>query len=164
MTNALAAGEIGVITPQQLDSYLGKSIGAICQNGYVSDGEHHGAHFVAHALGYKFGVTCQMMGTGKGPAATLRPQEIFAKCKAVGVWRLRPATLHACLVFVTRASNVNLAAKSMSNARRKNVGIFTGGFIWYYSDSQHAVVKQTPSQFAHHFPAPDNAMFYGTLP
>src|SRR5689334_24986532 len=111
-------GEIGVITSQQLDSYLGKSIDAICLNGYVSSSEHHGAHFVAHVLGYKFGVTCQMMGTGKGPAATLRVREIFSRCKAVGVWRLRPATVQSCLVFVTRASNVNLATKSMSNAQR----------------------------------------------
>lgn len=163
MTNALAAGEIGVITSQQLDSYLGKAIDAICQNGYVSSGEHHGAHFVAHALGYKFGVTCQMMGTGKGSAATLRVREIFSRCKAVGVWRLRPASVQSCLVFVTRASNVNLATKSMSNAQREHVGIYAGGLIWHYSDSQRAFVKQTPSQFAHHFPVPDNAMFYGSL-
>lgn len=164
MTNAVALGEVGVITAQQLDSYLGKSIGAICQNGYVSSSENHGAHFAAHVLGYTFGVTCQMMGNGKGPAATLRVQEIFSRCKAVGVWRMRPATLHACLVFVTRASNVNLAAKSMSNAPRKHIGIYVGGFIWHYSEGQQAVVKQAPSQFAHHFAAPDNAMLYGSLP
>ena len=164
MTNAIGTGAIGVITPQQMDSYLGQSIGAVCQNGYISSGEHHGAHFVSHALGYTFGVTCQMMGTGKGPAATLRAQEIFSKCKAVGAWRMRPSTLQACLVFITRASNVNLAAKSMSNARRKHIGIYAGGFIWHYSERQQAVVKEMPSQFAHHFPAPDNAMFYGSLP
>jgi hypothetical protein len=163
MTNALAAGETGVITAPQLDSYLGKSIDAICRNGYVSSSEQHGAHFVAHVLGYRFGVTCQMMGTGKGPAATLRVPEILSRCKAVGVWRLRPASLQSCLVFVTRASNVNLPAKSMANAQRKHIGIYAAGFIWHYSDSHRIFVKQAPSQFALHFPAPDNAMFYGSL-
>jgi hypothetical protein len=164
MKNAVAMGDVGVITAPQLDSYVGKSIGAICQNGYTSGAENHSAHFAAHVLGYAFGVTCQMMGNGRGPAATLRVPEIFSRCKAVGVWRLRPATLSTCLVFVTRASNVNLAAKSMSNAPRTHLGICAGGFIWHYSDRQQTVVKQTPSQFAHHFPAPDNAMFYGSLP
>lgn len=164
MTHAIASGDVGVISPQLLDSYVGKSIGAICQNGYVSSGEHHGAHFVGHALGYRFGVTCQMIGTGKGPAATLRVPAIFSRCKAAGVWRLRPATVQSCLVFVTRASSVNLAAKSMANAPRQHIGIYAGGFIWHYSDSQQAVVKHRPSQFAHHYPAPDNAMFYGSLP
>src|SRR5262245_49798805 len=124
-----------MITPHLLDEYVGTSISAICQNGYTSSAENHGAHVVSHVLGYAFGVTCQMMGSGsgRGPAATIRARELFSKCKAVGVWRLRPATLQPCLVFITRASSVNLAAKSMSNTPRKHVGIFTGGFIWHYS-------------------------------
>ncbi len=162
MTNAVGLGEVGVITAQRLDSYLGKSIGAICQNGYASHGDNS-AHFVSHVLGYTFGVTCQMVGNGRGPAATIRVQELFSRCKAVGVWRLRPASLQPCLVFVTRAANVNLAAKSMSNAPRKHVGIHVNGFIWHYSDSQQAVIKETPSQFALYYSSPDNAMFYGSL-
>lgn len=100
-----------MITQQQLNGYLGKSIRDICQNGYTSDHDNHCAHFVAHVLGYQFGVTCSMMGTGTAPGATLRVQELFPKCGALGVWSLRPASLSVCLVFMTRASNVNLAAK-----------------------------------------------------
>jgi hypothetical protein len=163
MNHAVCTGDAGVITQQQLDGYVGKAIDAICPNGYGSRSENHSAHFVAHVLGYAFGVTCQMMGNGRGPAATLRVRELFSRCKAVGVWRLRPATLQPCLVFMSRASNVNLAAKSMANAPRKHVGIYAGGFVWHYSNEQQKVVKQIASQFALHYRSPDNAMFYGSL-
>jgi hypothetical protein len=153
-----------MVTEQQLSRFLGKSIADICQNGYIRDADNHCAHFVSHALGYRFGVTCQMMGSSAGPAANLRVQEIFPRCSRVGVWSLRPASLSVCLVFITRASNVNLAGKVMANVPRKHIGILVGGFVWHYSNSQRMVVKQTPPQFSTHYAAPDNAMFYGSLP
>ena len=162
MTNAVAE-DFGVITPQQLDSYLGKSIGAICQNGYTTSAAAHSGHVVSHVLGYNFGVTCQMVGNGRAAGATIRIQELFLRCKSVGVWSLRPASLSPCLVFITRAGNVNLGAKAMSNAPRKHVGVYMNGFIWHYSSSRQQLIKETPSQFKLHYPSPDNAMFYGAL-
>jgi hypothetical protein len=153
-----------MITQQQLDGYLDKSIGKICPNGFASNADNHCAHFVGHVLGYRFGVTCQIMSHGQLPGVSIRVQEIFPKCPAVGAWSLRPASLSSCLVFITRVANVNLAGKVMSNVPRKHIGIFFGGMIWHYSNSQHKVVKQTPAQFAQHYPAPDNGMFYGSLP
>lgn len=153
-----------MITQHQLDAYLGKSIAEICPNGYTKSTDDHSAHFIAHVLGLTAGVTCQMMGNGPGPAATLKVQEIFTKCPSVGVWSLRPAPLRMGLVFITRASNVNLSGKAMAVALRKHVGIFIDGFIWHYSNRLGRVVKETPSQFARPYPAPDNSMFYGSLP
>lgn len=153
-----------MVTQQQLDGYVGKSMREICPNAYAADAETHAAHFVAHALGYSFGVTCRMVGTGTGPAATLRVQEILAKSGAVGAWSLRPGSLTPCLVFISRAARVNLAPKAMAKMPRTHVGIFLGGFIWHYSNRLHQVVKETPSQFSLYYPAPDNAMFYGSLP
>jgi hypothetical protein len=153
-----------MITQQQLSGYLGKSIGQICPNGFASIHDNHCAHFVAHVLGYKYGVTCQMMSHGKTPGVSIRVQEIFPKCPSVGVWSLRPGTLTTCLVFITRAANVNLATKVMTNVPRKHVGIFLEGHVWHYSNSQQKVITQTPAQFACHYPAPDNAMFYGSMP
>jgi len=153
-----------MITQQQLSEYVGKSIADICQNGYTSPAENHGAHFVSHVLGYAFGVTCRMTGTGKGPAAGVRVDDLFPKCKSVGVWSLRPASLTTCLVFVARAANVNLTAKSMTHAPRKHVGIFLGGVVWHYSTKHNKVVREAPSLFALHQPSPDNGMFYGSLP
>lgn len=153
-----------MVTEQQLSRFLGKSIADICRNGYTNDADNHCAHFVSHALGYGFGVTCQMMGSPIGPAANLRVQEIFPRCARLGVWSLRPASLSVCLVFMARAGNVNLAGKAMANVPRKHIGIFLGGFVWHYSNSQRKVVKETPAQFSNHYMAPDNAMFYGSLP
>lgn len=153
-----------MITQNQLTGYLGKSIGEICHNGYTGHADNHCAHFVAHVLGYHFGVTCQMMGSSKGPAATLRVQDLFPRCRTVGLWSLRPASLKTCLVFITRAANVNLSAKVMANVPRKHVGIFADGFVWHYSNSQQKVVRQTPAQFGLHYPSPDNSMFFGSLP
>ncbi len=164
MNHAVATEDIGVITPQQLDSYLGKSLAAICPNGYTTSADRHSAHFVSHVLGYNFGITCRMMGNGSGPGATIRLQELFSRCKSAGVWSLRPVSLSTCLVLITRAGNVNLAAKSISNTPRKHIGIYMNGFIWHYSTNRQQVIRETPSQFKLHYPSPDNAMFYGSLP
>ena len=152
-----------MITQQQLNAFVGKPIGEICPNGFDNDADNHCAHFVSHVLGYQFGVTCLTMSHGQQPGANIRVQEIFPRCLTVGTWDSRPSTLTSCLVFITRASNVNLATKVMNNVPRKHIGIFVGGSIWHYSNSQHKVVRQTPEQFSHHYTPPDNAMFYGSL-
>jgi hypothetical protein len=152
-----------MITQQQLDSYVGKSIDGICPNGYASGADRHGAHFVAHVLGYRFGVTCGMLGQHNAPGATLRVQDLLARCRSVGAWTLRPGALQPCLVFMTRASNLK-AGKGLPNMPRSGVGIFLGGFIWHYSTRHRQVIRQTPSQFVRNYPPPFNAMFYGSLP
>ncbi|MEO6236498.1 MAG: hypothetical protein ABIQ52_05820 [Vicinamibacterales bacterium] len=153
-----------IITGQQLAGHLGKSIADLCSNGYNSAAENHSAHFVSHVLGFQTGVTCQMMSaSSKGPAATLRVPDLFFRCRSVGAWSLRPASVRTALVFITRAANVNLSTKVMANVPRTHVGIFAEGFVWHYSNSQQKVIRQTPAQFALHYTAPDNAMFFGTV-
>ena len=75
-----------------------------------------------------------------------------------------PSSVINCLAFITNPSNVDLARKVFNNVPRKHVGIYFGGVIWHYSNNQQRVIKQTPEQFSHHYPSPDNAMFYGILP
>ena len=153
-----------MITQSQLDGYLGKSIGAIVRTDTRTITTTTPPTSCPMPSATTSGVTCQMMGNGRGTAATLRVHDLFPKCKSVGVWSLRPSSLSTCLVFMTRASNVNLAGKVMSNIPRKQVGIYLNGFIWHYSNSRHQVIKETPSQFKRHYPSPDNAVFYGSLP
>jgi hypothetical protein len=153
-----------MLTQHQLSGYLGKSIAEICQNGYANLHDNHCAHFVSHVLGYRFGATCQMMGKGNGPAASIRVQDLFSHCHTVGAWSLRRASLKTCLVFITRPSNVSLPSRTMANVPRKHVGIYFDGSIWHYSNAQQKVVRQLPAQFAQHYPSPDNGMFFGTLP
>jgi len=154
---------MAIVTAQTLDSYLGKHIRDICGNGYANDGDNHCAHFVSHVQKLTFGATCHMLGNGKGPAANVRVQEVFGRCWKVGAWASHAPAMAMCLVFITNAGNVRLPERVMSNVPRKHMGIYTSGYIWHYSNTLRHVVKQTPEEFSNHYPAPDNAMFYGTL-
>ena len=151
-----------------LNMYLGRTIAEICRNGYANQADNHGAHFVSHAMGYGWGVTCVTLrggprrGTGFG--ANFRVNEIFPPCPAVGTWAKRPASMTSCLVFITKRTNVDLKNKTMKSAPRKHIGIYLSGLIYHYSNTQHRVMQETPEQFSHHYPPPDNAMFYGSLP
>jgi hypothetical protein len=156
---------VGIVTPPQLNAYLGKPIGEICRNGYDNDADNHGAHFVSHAMSYGFGTTClAMRRRGKQPGTTIWIHELFARCPTVGTWASRAATLTSCLVFIARPDHVNLATKVIAKVPTKHVGIHVSGVIWHYSNIERRVVQQTPDQFSHHYPSPDNAMFYGSLP
>ncbi len=147
-----------------LNGYLGKHISEICGLGYASDSDNHCAHFVGHVLGLRFGATCATMSRGSGTPASIRVQELFAHCTEVGAWGGLPERVTDGLVFITHAGNVHLASRKMDNVPRKHVGIFLGATrdIWHYSNSRHQVVTQTPEEFSHHYPAPHNAMFWGT--
>jgi hypothetical protein len=151
-----------------LNTYVGRTIAEICPNHYANDADNHCAHFVSHAMGYGWGVTCLTLrgGPRRGShfGANIRVHEIFPHCPTVGTWTSRPVTMMSCLVFITGASNVNLSTKMMDNAPSKHVGIYLSGLIYHYSNLQHRVIYETPDQFSHCFAAPDNTMFYGSLP
>lgn len=154
------------LTEATLQGFLGKHIRDICGNAYASDSDNHCAHFVSHVLNYNFGATCRMMTGNTAAPGCIRVQEIFPRCLSVGDWAALPVPLFWGLVFITKASNVNLATKRMVNVPRKHIGIFYGGSrtIYHYSNSRHQVVSQTPQQFSNHYAAPDNAMFWGAAP
>lgn len=145
---------------------LGRHIRDICPLGYANDADNHCAHFVSHVLGYQFGATCRTMVHGTGTPGSIRVQEVFARCLSVGNWSDVPVPLFWGLVFITNPRNVNTSAKSMVNVPRKHVGIFIGGArtVYHYSNSRGQVVFQTPVDFSHHYPAPDNAMYWGAAP
>ncbi len=153
-------------THASLNAYLGQHIRDICPLGYANDSDNHCAHFVSHVLGLSFGATCRTMTGGDGVAASIRVHEIFARCLSAGEWSEVPVPLLWGLVFITNASNVKIRTRTMTNVPRKHVGIFLGGAreIWHYSNSQRKVVVQQPTEFSFHYAAPDNAMFWGSMP
>lgn len=151
------------VTVELLNGYLGKDIKDICSFGFTKATENHCAHFVSHVLALEFGYTCEKLGKGGGKGRNVRVQEIFAQCPSVGKFDDcgRPAT---CLVFVTKASNVNLGQKKMSNVPKKHIGICCNGTIWHYSNTRDKVVTQTPKEFILHYKGQTNALFYGSFP
>jgi len=98
-----------------------------------------------------------------GEGSTIRVQEIFSKCPAVGKWSEKAKSLSNCLAFVTKENNVDLTRKVMRNVPRKHIGIFADGFIYHYSNTQDKVVRQTPDQFSKHYRGTGYAVFYGTF-
>lgn len=149
-----------------LEQYLGKNITAICGNGYHNSGFNHCAHFVSHALGLDFEMTCGKLTGGKKPSANVRVQEIFPQCPKVGKWSDADTSITQ-LIFVTHASNVRLSDKFMENVPKKHIGIFHQGMVYHYSNSQDRVVKDTPAQFQTKFNAtygPGQGYFYGWIP
>jgi hypothetical protein len=147
-------------------SFLGKPIDDICGNGFDDHGDNHCAHFVSHVLHLAFGVTCKGLTGGSQAAANVRVQEIFPECPEVGNWP-PPAGSGPVLIFVTKATNVNLATKTMRNVPKKHIGIFENGQVFNYSNTQEKVVSQTVPAFKTAFNAAyggPQGYFWGTFP
>lgn len=152
-----------ILHPSMKD-YLSKHISDVCNSEYNNDKINHCAHFVSHVLGYQFGFTCKDM-TGKGDEGVcIRVHELFSRCPKIGYWKDLVEKEKNHLVFITDASNVNIATKTMRNIPKKHVGIYSDKHIYHYSNSKDKVVKQTPEQFSKHYRGNNITMYYGTLP
>lgn len=153
-----------------LNSYLGKSIDAICPHGYTASDLNHCAHFVCHVMNLSAGsVTCRGMGSKRDPArqgACIRVHELFAECPVVNeVDACASDTFgDGCFVFVTARNVVNVAAHTMTNVPRKHVGIGLGNTVWHYSNTQDQVVTTTPEQFIYHYSGQTNGLYRGSFP
>lgn len=162
--------EIAVTMPQSmikaadLEQWEGKNISEICDGDYTDNRKNHCAHFVGHAMNYSIGYTCKRH-TGKGEkGASLRVNELFGRCVAVGKWESKPKELNGCLAFVTDQKNVNLVKGTMTDALKKHIGIFLDGTIWHYSNTRHKVVTTTPEKFAKHYSGDGITLYYGKFP
>lgn len=77
-----------------LKTYEGLDIKEICTTGFDSAGLNHCAHFVSHVLELGFGMLCgNMTWQTKGQGVCIRVDEIFNRCKEVGLWVDRPLCL-----------------------------------------------------------------------
>jgi hypothetical protein len=154
-----------VVVPN-MESFLGKGIGSICENGFHAATANHCAHFVSHATGLTFSYNCRQYVGGNKTPANIRVHEIFAKCPRVGRWEDANAAVTQ-LIFVTRKDVVNLATKIMQNIPQKHIGVYQNGFVFHYSNGEDKVVKQTVSDFYARFQAAyagDQGLFFGEFP
>ena len=148
----------------RLESCLNKHISQFCSNGYTNDHDNHCAHFVSHFKGYTFGYTCKAATSGSSDGACLRVHEVFAQCGDVGLFSNRPNNVIDCLAFVTQSTAVNLSAGTMANIPKKHIGIYNLGYVYHYSNLNHYVIKETPANFALHYPGTGFQVYYGTFP
>ena len=153
-------------TSAELDSYVNQHISAICGCNYHDDNDNHCAHFVCHITELRFGLTCfDMLGSGTASQkANIRVQEVFPRCRRVGLWRNKPQDIQSGFIFVTKAGNVNVRAKTIANVRKKHIGIFIGTDIWQYKNKLKHVIKQTPDEFRQHYTGEGFEIFFGEFP
>jgi GH24 family phage-related lysozyme (muramidase) len=153
---------------QNLSSFLGKSIGDICQQRFHDAEANHCAHFVSHVGGYQFGFLCNAISGSSRKGVTIRVQELFPHCPEVGEWEDRPDTDDDLLVFITARRNVNLARKTIQNVPKKHIGILRNGQVFHYSNGEDRVVRQSPAavreRFRRTYRDSTVDLFFGTLP
>ena len=156
------------ITLPSLQSYVGKSIGNICSNGFSTPSENHCAHFVSHALGIQVGRLCgDMAWKTRKTGASLRCNELYNGLVSKGKWEDRPVFEDGLLIFVTAAAHVKNGI--MTETPEKHVGIHFGGQVFNFSNSHHkVVVDQTVeafhNKFKHSYTGKDISLFFGVAP
>ncbi len=145
-------------TPPPMSPYLGKHISDICPFSIGKDNnQNHCAHFVSHMMGYEFDETCKNFTFAdkqrEESGATLRVERLFNRAPRKGLWADRPAIATSCLIFVTLDSNVRAVGEqlAMGNQPRKHVGIYVGGQVWNYSNTQRKVVADGEAGFISKF-------------
>lgn len=148
-----------------LEQTVDKNIASFCNNSYHDEDVNHCAHFVAHVLRLQVGMTCRQITGGTNEGASIRVHELFANCSQAGTWDQLPPAITWGLIFITNPLNVDLTTKTMANVPKKHVGIFFGPnrTVYQYKNALNKVVRQTPQEFAAHYAAPDDGLFWGTI-
>lgn len=153
------------ITQEQLQAYVGKSIADICANAFAAPTQNHCAHFVSHALSLQLGMLCgDMAFKTRKTGASIRCDELYNKLSKTGPWEDKTMATDGVLIFVLSARNVINGV--MMNVPQKHVGIYGGGKVYNFSNSQHKVVAD-PSVDAFHkkfkltYAGNDISLFYG---
>jgi hypothetical protein len=158
-------GEAALINISLLNRYVGKNISQICPNGYDDNNDSHCAHFVAHVLRISEGTKCTNLVHGPGPGASVRVDDVFNKwCPKVIDELSKPSSWSSGWIFIINPKYVRLSPRKMQDVGRKHMGIFVGGSVWHYSNTQDKVVRVSIDRMKKHYPsASDNGLFFGTV-
>lgn len=151
-----------------LSGHVGQGIGDICANGFSSPSQNHCAHFVSHAHGIQLGMLCgDMAFKTRKTGASIRCDELFNRLGRRGKWADLQAPENGTLIFVLSARNV--VGDRMLNVPQKHVGIYSGGQVYNFSNSQGKVVAD-PSVEAFHqkfkraYAGDDISLYFGIAP
>lgn len=159
------------ITKSELDAWVGKPIGDLCQNNFTTPKENHCAHFVSHVLGIRLGMVCGNMGMNRATRHTggsIRCNELYNALQWTGPWDQRPIHLiDGMLIFVISASQV--VNNVMQPVPKKHVGIHFAGHVYNFSNSQHKVivdpsVEAFHGKFKRQYGGGDVSLYFGVRP
>ena len=132
-----------------LDSFKGKDMSSICPLGFDDTHQNHCAHFVGHVFKLNstlLGMTCMGMIAGsqkfRASSACIRAHELYNYCENIVV----PAEL-GCLIFITKATNIDSTSGEMGNIPNKHVGIYFHGDVWNYSNDAGMVLREAKADF-----------------
>jgi hypothetical protein len=128
------------VSLNDLQGYVGKSIGQICNNGFALTSQFHCAHVVSHILDIRMATLCgDLTYDTRRTGATIRCDELYNGLVRKGLWDQKPTPDNGLLIFCTAARNVN-AGGHMMNVRQKHVGIYYSGMVFNYSNARQKVV------------------------
>ena len=159
------------ITKSELDAWVGKPMGDLCQNNFTTPKENHCAHFVGHALGIQLGILCGDLGKKaitRHTGASLRCNELYNALQWTGPWDERPIhRADGMMIFVISARLI--ANNFMDRVPQKHVGIHFAGQVYHFSNSKHKVIVD-PSVEAFHgkfkrvYRGGDISLYFGVAP
>ena len=146
--------------PLNLDTYLGQTVEEFCgKYGKSKDGINHCAHFTSHVLGMRVSGAALCSNVGDSTWAyedrrkgfCVRVNQVFNACNNREYLLEEPSGTQ-CFVCATVKGNIEskkpLTIGAMSN---KHIGIYSGGLIYHYANTQDKVVKWTIKEFSAYF-------------
>lgn len=157
------------IAKTDLDAWVGKPIGDLCQNNFTTPKENHCAHFVSHALGIRLATLCgDMKWATRRTGGSIRCNELYNALQWTGPWDERPIHLtDGMLIFVISARN--MPKNVMQEVSQKHVGIHFAGHVYHFSNSKHKVVTDPTvgtfhNKFMHRYRGGDISLYFGVAP
>ena len=153
------------VSLDDLQGYVGKSIGQLCSTQYTTTSQFHCAHAVSHILDIQIATLCgDMRRDTRHTGATIRCDELYNGLVRKGPWDRRSTPENGLLIFCTSARNV--VGGLMQNVIQKHVGIYHSGLVFNYSNAHHKVsadrsVEAFLSKLDAVYIGNDISLFYG---
>lgn len=147
-----------------LDAYLGQSVVDFCgKYGSIGDSVNHCAHFVSHLLRMRIPGAALCSNVGGGSTWTfaerrqgycVRVDQIFNSCRNRARWNDNSIPSVPFFVIATIEANVESADPlTIGSMERKHIGIYAGGMIYNYGNTQDKVRKVSVATFKNHYGA-----------
>jgi len=156
------------VSLDDLQGYVGKSIGQLCNTQYTTTSQFHCAHAVSHILDIQIATLCgDMRRDTRHTGATIRCDELYNGLVRKGPWDQKPTPDNGLLIFCTSARNV--PGGRMLDRPEKHVGIYYGGLVFNYSNTHHKVVADRSveaffKKLDSIYDGNDISLFYGVAP